>query len=95
MLEMEDDTIEMPIDGTLDLHTFRAPDVAAIVPEYLAACVERGIWHVRIVHGKGRGTLRALVESILRRNPRVQSFRPADEAAGGWGATWVVLRTAD
>lgn len=92
MLGSEDPTIEMPLDGTLDLHTFRPSDVAEVVPEYLAACAQRGVWHLRIVHGKGRGTLRAIVEAVLRRNPLVATFRPADETAGGWGATLVVLR---
>ena len=50
--------IELPIDGTLDLHAFHARDVKELVPDYLAACRERGILDVRIVHGKGTGALR-------------------------------------
>lgn len=85
-------SIEQPIDGTLDLHTFLPGEVTDLVPEYLAACRERDITQVRIIHGKGVGTLRRTVESVLRKLPYVESFNSADETAGGWGATIVTLR---
>lgn len=88
----EPDPVEMPIDGTLDLHTFRPRDVKDLVPEYLAACRERGIYRVRIVHGKGSGALRDTVHAVLRRLPEVADFRLAGPEGGGWGATLVELR---
>ncbi len=89
----ESDPIEVPIDGTLDLHTFRPDEIGGLIPEYLVACQERGIRHVRIIHGKGTGALRESVHAILRRLPIVESFRLAGEDAGGWGATLVELRS--
>jgi hypothetical protein len=83
--------VEIPIDGTLDLHTVRPAEVAALVTEYLQACLERGIHDVRIVHGKGKGHLKRTVEVTLERCPLVATFRTADESAGGWGATLVTL----
>ena len=65
---------------------------ADIVPEYLAECRKRGILQVRIIHGKGVGTLRELVHAVLARLPEVASYRLADEAGGGWGATVVILK---
>ena len=85
-------SLELPIDGTLDLHTFLPGEVTDLVPEYLAACRERGITQVRIIHGKGVGTLRRTVESVLRKLPYVEQFKTAAEDAGGWGATIVILR---
>ncbi len=82
----------IPIDGTLDLHAFRPSEAASVVAEYLEACHEAGILAVRVVHGKGTGAMKRRVEAALRRHPRVESFRAADESAGGWGATLVTLR---
>jgi DNA-nicking Smr family endonuclease len=89
---MESTPIEFPIDGTLDLHTFRPDEVKDLVPEYLAECRKRGILQVRIIHGKGTGTLREMVHAILRKIPEVESFSLAVGEAGGWGATLVQLR---
>ncbi len=89
----EQDSIEYPIDGILDLHTFRPNEVKDLIPEYLAACRERGILQVRIIHGKGTGTLRRTVRAILSRLPEVSSFQSAGEEAGGWGATIVTLKS--
>lgn len=85
--------IELPIDGTLDLHTFQPSDVKDLVRDYLTACQEKGILSVRIIHGKGTGALRRTVHAALARMPDVASFRLAGEDAGGWGATIVTLRS--
>jgi DNA-nicking Smr family endonuclease len=91
----ESDLVELPIDGILDLHTFHPREVKELIPEYLAACRERGTLEVRLVHGKGTGTLRETVHALLRKIPEVVSFRLAGEEAGGWGATLVTLRPLD
>jgi dsDNA-specific endonuclease/ATPase MutS2 len=84
--------VPLPITGELDLHTFRPGDVGRLIPAYLAECQARGIFSVRIVHGKGTGALRETVQALLRRLPLVHSFRLGDETSGGWGATIVNLR---
>lgn len=89
---IEDTPVELPIDGILDLHAFRPGEVKDLIPDYLAACRERSIYSVRIIHGKGTGTLRRTVHAVLERLDVVASFRMAGEDAGGWGATLVELK---
>jgi DNA-nicking Smr family endonuclease len=84
----------LPIDGTLDLHTFRPGEVKDLLRDYVAACRERGILEIRIIHGKGTGTLKAIVESTLSKMEGVISHRPAGDG-GGWGATIAILAPAD
>ena len=84
--------VEIPIDGTLDLHYFQPRDVDDLVFSYLSECRDRGILQVRIVHGKGIGVLRERVHSVLGKLSIVESFALAGESAGGWGATIVRLK---
>ena len=83
---------EMPFDGTLDLHTFRPQDVKSLVPGYIDECVSRGIFQIRIIHGKGTGTLRRIVHAALDRHPAVIAYRHEGGLGGDWGATVVDLR---
>ncbi len=90
---MEEETVTLPIDGVLDLHAFLPREVKDLVQAYLSACRAKGIYEVRIVHGKGTGNLRRTVHSILSRLDGVASFRLAGEGGGGWGATIVMLKS--
>ena len=90
---MEDpDPIEFEITDELDLHTFRPSEVGELVPDYLELAREKGFRRVRIIHGKGIGTLRETVHAILKKHPLVATFRIGDQTEGGWGATIAHLR---
>lgn len=90
--ERVEELVEMPIDGVLDLHAFRPREVKELIGDYIEECLKRGIYDLRIIHGKGTGTLRAIVHGVLKKHPAVLSFREADLTAGGWGATEVALK---
>lgn len=87
---MSDGPVHIPIDGVLDLHAFRPSDLGSLIDEYIDACLERGIYEVRIVHGKGTGALRRSVHHLLERNPHVISYSLAGDRSG-WGATLATL----
>jgi DNA-nicking Smr family endonuclease len=87
-----DEPIQVPIDGVLDLHTFNPREVKDLVLDYLAACRERGIFQVRIIHGKGIGNLRRTVHATLAKHPDVLSYTLDHPELGSWGATIVCLR---
>ncbi len=84
--------VEIEITDSLDLHTFAPRDVKELVADYLELAAERGFAEVRIIHGKGTGTLRRIVLGVLENHPRVEAFALAGEARGGWGATVVKIR---
>ncbi len=83
----DDIPIVLPLGDTLDLHTFRPGEVGSLIPEWLAACREAGLLEVRIVHGKGSGTLRAGVHALLARASLVRELR----SDGNWGGVRVSL----
>ena len=91
MTSRDSDSVEIPIDGVLDLHTFAPRDVASVVDEYLWACMQKGILDVRIIHGKGKGVLRRTVHSRLEKNPDVLQYQ-LDDGPSGWGSTLVRLK---
>jgi DNA-nicking Smr family endonuclease len=81
----------VPIEPELDLHTFSPGDIAAIVDEYVRAAHAAGIRDVRLVHGRGRGVQRGIVQSALERHPLVVEFW--DDAGSHLGATIARLST--
>jgi len=87
--------IRIPIDGILDLHTFRPGEVKDLLVNYIAVCLEEGITEIRVIHGKGTGRMRGTVHGVLERLREVKAFRQADPEEGGWGATIVDLQRTD
>ncbi len=87
-----DHPIEYPIDGTLDLHQFAREDTKSVVEEFIHACLEKKIYSLRIVHGKGKGVKRRMVEAVLKRHPQVIQYRHESGSGGSWGATVVDLK---
>jgi len=83
--------VKVPIEDTIDLHTFSPKDIPDLLEEYFSACIESGITSVRIIHGKGKGILKMNVMKQLKKNPLVVGFREAPPSSGGWGATQVEL----
>lgn len=93
---MNDDPHPVPITHELDLHTFRPSEIGELLPEYFHECLAAGIYQVRVIHGKGTGTLREGIHALLRRLPEVREYQyPAGHGSGGWGATWVTLRVPE
>jgi dsDNA-specific endonuclease/ATPase MutS2 len=86
------DAVPLPIEDSLDLHTFRPRDIPDVVAEYLNEASRRGLREVRIIHGKGTGYQRDVVAKILRDHPCVESFSLASADRGHWGATVVRLK---
>ena len=89
--ENNHEAITIPVDGELDLHTFSPKEAASVVDEYINVCHEKGIYEVRIIHGKGKGVLRETVHRLLAKHPLVQDFS-LDSGPSGWGASLVRLK---
>jgi dsDNA-specific endonuclease/ATPase MutS2 len=87
----DEEPLRIPITDVFDLHTIPPRDVRAVVEEYLIEAHRLGYRALRIIHGRGIGTQREIVRSVLSRTPFVAEFRDAPAEAGGWGATIVTL----
>ena len=59
--------------------------------QYLNDAFMAGLHQVRIIHGKGTGTLRQAVREQLANHPLVKSYRPGGYREGGAGVTIVEL----
>lgn len=87
----ESDLHRLPIEDSLDLHTFHPRDLEQVVEAYLEEARKRGLREVRLIHGRGKGVARARVASLLARLPYVVRAYEAPPERGGWGATVVEL----
>ncbi|HMJ12332.1 MAG TPA: Smr/MutS family protein [Polyangiaceae bacterium] len=84
--------VVMPIEDSIDLHTFDPREIEDVVDSYLEAAWEKGFREVRVIHGRGKGVQRARIRAVLTRDARVQAFGDAPGHRGGWGATLVWLK---
>jgi DNA-nicking Smr family endonuclease len=80
----------VPIEDTLDLHTFQPRAIKSVVEEYINAAHEAGLREVRLIHGRGRGVQRGIVQAALEKHPLVESFDDAPDSH--LGATVATLR---
>jgi len=83
--------VKIPVDGVLDLHQFQPKELYSLLGEYIRVCLAKGIFNLRIIHGRGKGIQRQRVRSFLEKHTEVLSFTDAPREAGGWGATKVLL----
>jgi DNA-nicking Smr family endonuclease len=93
--EFKNRVVRIPIEDSIDLHTFRPKEIPSLLEEYLLECQKKGLREVRIIHGKGKGVQRTIVHSFLEKSPLVESYETAPLDAGAWGATLVYLGRAN
>ena len=77
----------VPLEDSIDLHSFAPRDIPSVVEEYIAAARDAGLREVRVVHGRGRGVQRAIVQQVLDRLEAVAEFW--DDPRSALGATMV------
>jgi DNA-nicking Smr family endonuclease len=75
-----DDAHRVPIEDAIDLHAFQPRDIKSVVEEYVTAAFEVGLREVRLIHGRGKGIQRGIVQQALERHPLVRSFHDAPES---------------
>jgi hypothetical protein len=84
--------VAIPVEDSLDLHSFPPREVPDVVEAYLETAAEKGFSEVRLIHGRGIGVQRDRVQKLLARHPRVSGFHDAPPERGGWGATVAYLK---
>jgi DNA-nicking Smr family endonuclease len=84
-----DEPVRLPIEDALDLHAFHPRDVKSVVDEYVTAAHQAGLREIRLVHGRGTGVQRGIVQAALERHLLVLEFR--DAADSHLGATIATL----
>ena len=87
-MSQDGDPVRIPITDVFDLHTVQPKEVESVVEAYLEEASRLGFKALRIIHGRGIGVQREIVQSILQKHPDVISFRDAPDR----GSTYVRLR---
>jgi dsDNA-specific endonuclease/ATPase MutS2 len=87
----DQDPVRIPIEKSLDLHTFAPQDIASVVDEYIREAYSAGLLEVRLIHGRGGGVQRAIVQKILDNHSLIVEF--FDDADSHLGATIAILMT--
>jgi DNA-nicking Smr family endonuclease len=75
-----DDPVELPIEGTLDLHAFSPRDIRSLVADYVNAAHQAGLREIRLIHGRGAGVQRGIVQAALEEHPLVEEFWDAPDS---------------
>jgi len=92
--ESPPEVVQVPVEPTLDLHTYDPRELEPLLDDYLREAHAMGYETVRLIHGKGTGVLRSRVRLFLARHPLVRAAHDAPPALGSWGATVVHLASA-
>lgn len=90
-MSVPDEPVRVPIEHTLDLHPFAPGDIPSVVDSYVSAAHGAGLREIRLIHGRGRGVQRGIVQQTLERHPLVDAFWDAAESR--LGATVARLKT--
>jgi DNA-nicking Smr family endonuclease len=85
------DPLRIPIEGVLDLHAFAPRDIPSVVEEYIIEAQFSGFREVRLIHGRGRGIQRGIVQQVLEKHPLVMEF--FDDPDAHLGATIAILKS--
>jgi DNA mismatch repair protein MutS2 len=79
------------VDRELRLRRLTVDEALWRLDQYLYDAFMAGLSSVRIVHGKGTGTLRHAVHESLAKHPLVKSYRLGNYGEGDYGVTIVEL----
>ena len=90
MINEDETPFTVPLTDSIDLHSFHPRDIRSVVEEYIRAAHEAGLREVRLIHGRGKGIQRGIVQAALEAHPLVESFHDATETH--LGATVAILR---
>ena len=80
---------EIPIEREIDLHAFAPREIRSVVEEFVTAAMNAGLTEIRLVHGRGRGIQRGIVQATLEAHPLVREFW--DDPSSHLGATMATL----
>ncbi len=82
-----------PRSDEVHLRRLTVDEAMLKLDKYLNDAFIAGFYQVRVIHGKGTGTLRQMVSRYLAKHPLVKSYRLAGYGEGGAGVTVVELES--
>ncbi|MEX0683164.1 MAG: endonuclease MutS2 [Dehalococcoidia bacterium] len=89
--EYEPSFVVPKVSPELDLRGLSVDEALTLIDQRLDEAVRSGVRELRIIHGKGTGTLRRAVREMLRKHALVKAQAVAERRDGGDGVTVVEL----
>ena len=80
-----------PLTNEVRLRQLTVDEALPKLDKYLDDAFMAGVYQVRVIHGKGTGRLRQVVQEQLAKHPLVKSYRPGEYGEGEAGVTIVEL----
>lgn len=76
----------------LDLHGCSLDEAAILVENTINTCYKQNLRQIKLITGKGSGTIKSAVICWLEHHPKILGFKTAPSQDGGTGCLYILIK---